>query len=149
MYYVHTQPIKTFRMSMLLCWSCDKKIKVRKTGLIKRLTGPRFPSSEFFGCRDAESTHISMPDLKKQVQSDKVACLDLMRRFEIGLFSWITAWLSMKCMVIVPFVILMNSTASHEPKKSASKAIRLKSSKFQAIFGNHRNHYMDFSDQLK
>jgi hypothetical protein len=39
----------------------------------------------------------------------------------------------MKCMTIVPFMILMSSTASHEPYNRASKAARWKNSMFLRI----------------
>lgn len=71
---------------------------------------------------EVESTHISMPGLKKQMQSDNVACLDLTRTFVKGTFSTNVHCLSTKFRVIVPFRITMLLTGFHELPERASNA---------------------------
>lgn len=53
------------------------------------LTGSRLPSSESSVCSGVDSTQISTPGLRKQVQSYIFACLDLTRRFAKGPLSLI------------------------------------------------------------
>lgn len=66
---------------------------------------------------------MSIPGRKTQEQSDKVAFLELIRMSEKGPFSITIWWLFIKCMDIVPYSIFTNSTACHEPKITASKAV--------------------------
>lgn len=94
------------------------------------LTGSRLPSSESSVCSGVDSTQISTPGLRKQVQSYVFACLDLTRRFANGPLSLIIqGWLFPKLMVILPRLMLRTSTGCHEPQQRASKAVKPKISR--------------------